>query len=219
MSKTTFVDIYKMALSDIQDPHIKQVFNNNQILFCEVMNNFLNNAIPLFTSPIQVKKRLSDLKIPYEITEKYIGDGVKDKFVLSYQIPNDDLEYFIFNVQVNNENVEFNYDSNDNSINFTSPPSVNSDIVINIYFTGYFNIELYQEEKYILSQWVVVCWSEYVQNNKMDIDRLLGDTDFKLVSNATTTQSKSSWYCVNRETTTKRMNNYAWNSKILKLYE
>ena len=65
----------------------------------------------------------------------------------------------------------------------------------------------------------MVCWAEYVENNKLDIDRLLGDTDFSLTSNSTTTQAKTSWYVVNRETASKRMNKYAWDSAILGTYK
>lgn len=63
----------------------------------------------------------------------------------------------------------------------------------------------------------MACWSEYIMNDKLDIIRLLGDTDFKLTANGTTTTSKFNWNIVNRETVTKRMNHYAWMQNFMKL--
>ena len=65
----------------------------------------------------------------------------------------------------------------------------------------------------------MVCWSEYVNNNRLDIDRLLGDGDFKLPSNATTTNAKVNWFLVNRERVTKHMSKYAWAAAIKKVYK
>ena len=101
---------------------------------------------------------------------------------------------------------------------FNTFPPESSNIIISIYYIGKWNVVLYDEEAYILSQFIVACWSEFINNDKLDIIRLLGDTDFKLSSNGTTTQAKTSWNIVNREVVDKRMNKYAWDCVSSKRY-
>lgn len=219
MAGTPFLEIYKKAITEFQDPHLKSLYTKNVLLFTQVMNNFMVNAISLFTNPLAVRAKLSKRVMPYEFNDTFVGDGVTTKFTLTNVISQDDISETIFSAKVNDVSTPVEYDSLDNSVNFALAPDDGSSIIVTSYYTGTFTLSLFEEEKYILSQWLMVCWSEYVQNNKLDIDRLLGDTDFKLGSNATTTQAKDVWYIVNRETATKRMSKYAWDSSILGLYK
>lgn len=218
MDGTSFLEIYKMALSELQDPQIKAIYNSNAVMFCQVMNNFLDNAIPLFTSPIQVRGKLMDMTSPYDEQDSFVGDGTTYSFVLSNPPPVDDVDNVVFYCTVDNNKVNGSYDVEKSTYNIVPAPQEGAIINICYCYAGKFNKTLNQDEKSILSQWLMVCWSEYVQNNKLDIDRLLGDTDFKLTANGPTTQAKTNWYCVNRETVTKRMNKYAWDAITLKLY-
>lgn len=219
MAGTSFLDIYTRAIAEFQDPALKSLYSQNLILFCQVMNNFMQNAISLFTNPLPVKNRLSGYSSSYELTDNLTGNGVDTTFPLTISIPEENVDSVIFMATVDGTSTNVSYIQESNSVEFETAPADSSSIVVSCYYPGEFAVELYEEEKYILSQWVLVCWSEYIENNRLDIDRLLGDTDFKLTSNSTTTQAKTSWYIVNRETVGKRMAKYAWDAAILGIYK
>lgn len=211
MEGTSFFEVYKRAITEFKDPTLKALLENNTILFSETMHNFLLNAISLFTNPLKAAQRIHDVTEPYTLTNIFIGDGTTDTFVLS-EYPSDEvIDDCIFEYRVDGELVNAEYIKDDNSVKFSEIPPESSNISISVYYIGKWNVTLYDEEAYILSQFIVACWSEFINNDKLDIIRLLGDTDFKLSSNATTTQAKTHWNIVNREVVDKRMNKYAWD--------
>lgn len=219
MAGTSYLEVYTSAITEFQDPQLKALYENDIMLFTQVMGNFMLNAISLFSKPIGVRKRLSKKKSPYKLSKTFTGDGCNKKFYLDTVIDGKDVEFSLFTIKISNKKYEVEYDNTDNCIVLPFTPALGEEFVLSIYYVGAFENELYPEEIYILSQWLMVCWSEYVNNNRMDIDRLLGDTDFKLSSNSTTTTSKTGWYIVNRETATKRMLNYAWDSAVTGRYK
>lgn len=216
---TSFLDIYTSAITEFQDPDLKSLYANDIILFSQVMGNFMTNAISLFSRPMGVRKRLAKKKSPYLIEETFFGDSIKDKFDLNHNIPSEDVDDSLFAVKTSDGKINVEYDSSNNCIILPRPIPLGEKFVFIDYFVGSFENDLYDEEIYILSQWLMVCWSEYVQNNRLDIDRLLGDTDFKLTSNGPTTTSKTNWYIVNRETVMKHMMNYAWECENTHRYK
>lgn len=218
MENTSFFEVYKRAITEFKDPTLKSLLDNNTILFSETMYNFLKNAISLFTNPLKASERVHNITEPYTITTEFISDGVSDTIVLDTYPEDGILDDCIFEVKVNGELADAEYIKEEHSIKFNTIPSESSDIVISIYYAGRWNIKLYDEEVYLLSQFIVACWSEFIANDKLDIIRLLGDTDFKLSSNATTTQAKTHWNVVNREVVNKRMNKYAWDCMCSKRY-
>lgn len=218
MEGTSFFEVYKRAITEFKDPTLKALLENNTILFSETMHNFLLNAISLFTNPLKAAERIHDVTEPYTLTNEFVGDGLTDIFVLS-EYPDDEIiDDCIFEYRVDNEPAKAEYIKDEHSVKFEISPSQSSNIIITIYYIGKWNVALYDEEAYILSQFIVACWSEFINNDKLDIIRLLGDTDFKLSSNATTTQAKTNWNIVNREVVEKRMNKYAWDCVSSKRY-
>ncbi len=212
---TSYFTAYERAVTEFKDPTLKKMLLENTILFNETMYNYLENAIELFTNPKEARKRISDRKTPQYFENEFISDGVKTEFVL-LNFPDDLLvENCIFEAICNNQVLIGSYDINTHTYKISEPQLVGSEIFINVYYIGEWNVTLYPEELYIVSQFVMACWSEYVSNDKLDIMRLLGDTDFKLTSNAPTTQAKVAWNIVNRETVVKRMNKFAWDCKYL----
>lgn len=219
MAGTSYLEVYTSAITEFQDPQLKALYDNDIMLFTQVMGNFMLNAISLFSKPIAVRKRLSKKKSPYKLSETFTGDGYKNTFYLKTILEKSDSENCLFTIKINDQKYEVEYDNANNCIILPFTPALGAEFVLSIYFVGEFEVELYPEEIYILSQWLMVCWSEYVQNNRMDIDRLLGDTDFKLTANANTTTAKTNWYVVNRETATKRMLNYSWDCSVTGRYK
>lgn len=218
MPNTSFSEIYSMAITELKDPHLKKIYVENEILFSQVMYNYLTNAIPLFTNPFQAAMRLKKRTEPTEYSQKYSVEQVTDEFVLDVPVPEEELENTIFVCLVDGERMDGKYNAETSTFTTETEVTAGSIVDISYYYTGEFLLQLYDQEKYILSQWVAACWSESENNDQMDIARLLGDDDFKLSSNATTTQAKVTWNIVNKETAMKRMSKFAWDASMLGLY-
>lgn len=219
MTGTSYSKIYKRAITEFKDPTLKNLLENNTIMFSKVMYNFLENAISMFTNPIPVQIRLAKRQSPKDYYNYFLGDGVKATFTLTDYPDEEYIEDCIFEYKVDNNNVSGTYNPQDNSVTLDLTPPEGISIEVDIYYVGNWDIELYPMEEYILAEFIVAAWSEYIQNDKLDIIRLLGDTDFKLSSVANTTTSKYNWNIVNRETATKKMNKFAWDAQIQRLYK
>lgn len=217
--RTSFLEIYNMAIAELKDPQLKATLAQNPIMFCKVMYNFFVNAISLFTNPLAVADRLSKRDEPVYHSDTFTGDGNAVTFTFSVLPDADKIDNVVYCYEAGDEYVSGDYDQTTGTVTFQQPPDYGVPVVIGWYYIGQFDIQLLEKEKYILSEWVMVCWSEYVNNNRLDIDRLLGDGDFKLPSNATTTNAKVNWFVVNRETVTKHMSKYAWDAAIKKVYK
>ena len=217
--RTSFLEIYNMAIAELKDPQLKATLAQNPIMFCKVMYNFFVNAISLFTNPLAVADRLSKRDEPIYHSDTFTGDGNAVTFTFSVLPDADKIDNVVYCYEAGDEYVSGDYDQTTGTVTFHQPPDYGVPVVIGWYYIGQFDIQLLEKEKYILSEWVMVCWSEYVNNNRLDIDRLLGDGDFKLPSNATTTNAKVNWFVVNRETVTKHMSKYAWDAAIKKVYK
>lgn len=217
--RTSFLEIYNMAIAELKDPQLKATLAQNPVMFCKVMYNFFVNAISLFTNPLAVADRLSKRDEPIYHSDTFTGDGNTATFTFSVLPEADKIDNVVYCYEAGDEYVAGDYDQTTGTVKFQQPPDYDVPVVIGWYYVGQFDIQLLEKEKYILSEWVMVCWSEYVNNNRLDIDRLLGDGDFKLPSNATTTNAKVNWFVVNRETVTKHMSKYAWDAAIKKVYK
>lgn len=217
--RTSFLEIYNMAIAELKDPQLKATLAQNPVMFCKVMYNFFVNAISLFTNPLAVADRLSKRDEPIYHSDTFTGDGNTVTFTFSVLPDADKIDNVVYCYEAGDEYVSGDYDQTTGTVTFQQPPDYGVPVVIGWYYIGQFDIQLLEKEKYILSEWVMVCWSEYVNNNRLDIDRLLGDGDFKLPSNATTTNAKVNWFVVNRETVTKHMSKYAWDAAIKKVYQ
>ena len=217
--RTSFLEIYNMAIAELKDPQLKATLAQNPVMFCKVMYNFFVNAISLFTNPLAVADRLSKRDEPIYHSDTFTGDGNTATFTFSVLPEADKIDNVVYCYEAGDEYVSGDYDQTTGTVTFQQPPDYGVPVVIGWYYIGQFDIQLLEKEKYILSEWVMVCWSEYVNNNRLDIDRLLGDGDFKLPSNATTTNAKVNWFVVNRETVTKHMSKYAWDAAIKKVYK
>lgn len=217
--RTSFLEIYNMAIAELKDPQLKATLAQNPIMFCKVMYNFFVNAVSLFTNPLAVADRLSKRDEPIYHSDTFTGDGNTVTFKFSVLPDADKIDNVVYCYESGDEYVSGDYDQTTGTVTFQQPPDYGVPVVIGWYYIGQFDIQLLEKEKYILSEWVMVCWSEYVNNNRLDIDRLLGDGDFKLPSNATTTNAKVNWFVVNRETVTKHMSKYAWDAAIKKVYK
>lgn len=218
MAGTSYMVVYKRAITEFKDPVLKNLLDNDTIMFTQVMYNFLENAISLFTNPFPAQVRVNNRVTPQLYTNTYISDGTTSQFTLT-DFPDASLvDDCLFEYKIDEEVVGATYNSTTNVVTLSSMPPDGSTVTISIYYVGNWNITLYPMEEYLLGEFIVASWSEYIQNDKLDIIRLLGDTDFKLSAVSSTTTSKMNWNIVNKETVVKRMNKFAWDSQIQRLY-
>lgn len=218
MAGTSYSRVYKRAITEFKDPTLKHLLDEQTIMFYQVMYNFLENAISLFTSPAKASARVNDRVKPQLFINQISGDGETTTFELTEYPSNSLLDDSVFEYRVNGEKVNGTYDSETHTATVPYAIPENTEASVEIYYVGNWNVELYQREEYILAEFLMSCWSEYIQNDKLDIVRLLGDTDFKLTSVSSATSAKSNWNIVNRETATKRMNKYAWDCQMSGVY-
>ena len=216
---TSYFDVYKRAITEFKDPALKNLLENDTVMFSQVMYNFLENAISLFTNPVAAQLRINNRQEPQTFNNSFVADGTTNEFALT-NLPDSSLyDECLFEYAINNNIVSGTFNSETNTVTLSQTPQEGDNVNIVVYYVGNWNVELYPMEEYILSCFILAAWSEYIQNDKLDIIRLLGDTDFKLSSVSTTTTAKSNWNIVNRETAIKRMNKYAWDSQIQRIYQ
>lgn len=218
MTGTSYSKIYRRAITEFKDPTLKKLLEDQTIMFYQVMYNFLENAIGMFTSPIQTRKKLTNRQMPHLFSNQILGDGESTKFTLSEYPSSSMVEDCIFEYKIDGHSVNGEYFPEDSTVVFPYAIPENTEASVEIYYVGNWNGTLNDREEYILSEFVMACWSEYIQNDKLDIVRLLGDTDFKLTAVSSTTSAKSNWNIVNRETATKKMNKYAWDCQMRGVY-
>lgn len=216
---TSYFKIYARAIAEFKDPTLKKLFNERTILFAETMYNFLENAISLFTNPYKASLRVQDRQLPYTLSESFQCDGQQNTFILQNPPQDDLINDSIFEYFVNGKRVGGQYNPITKTVTLDIIPDMDSVFDSEIYYIGNFNNILYDEEEYILSQFMVACWSEFITNDKLDIIRLLGDTDFKLTSNSSTLQAKNNWNTTTIERVVKKMGKYAWDCKYRGTYK
>lgn len=219
MAGTSYSKVYRRAITEFKDPTLKRLLDEEPIMFSQVMYNFLENAIGMFTNPVQAKKRIGERKEPHLYYNQISGNGEQTTFELNDYPNTSQIEDCIVEFKVNGESVKGEYNEENHTATFQVAVPINVDAFVQIYYVGNWDKVLYPQEEYILAEFIMAAWSEYIQNDKLDIVRLLGDTDFKLTAVSSTTSAKSNWNIVNRETATKRMNKYAWDCQFSGMYK
>lgn len=215
---TPYFDVYKRAVTEFKDPTLKNLFETDTVLFCEIMYNFLENAISMFTNPLGAKKRVNDRISPVLYENSFVGDGTTFQFVLTNFPTTEQYDNSVFRYTVGGESVTGTFDQTTNTVTLTQIPADASVIELDSYYVGEWNVTLYDMESYLVSQFLLAAWSQYIQNDKLDIIRLLGDTDFKLTAVSSATSAKSNWNIVNKETVQKEMTKYSWDAAMEGIY-
>lgn len=207
---TSFITIYTQAINKIEDPRLTKKFEESIIGFCNIMYNFLVDAIPNFTTPSFITSKLSDITNPVYYEQQETCNGVDVVFIIKYPI--NDTGIIEVDIDGNNK-VGFTVNYQTSSIILDVAPTQNSTLTIKYYEDGFFNKNLNDEEIGILSDILIYCWATKEENYLLDIRRLLQDTDFKLHNASQSISGKIGWINNLRETWQKRMNNYAWNQR------
>lgn len=205
---TPYSNIYTRAINLLEDPRVTSAFESNPIDFFQIMYGYLDNAIPLFITPQAMQSKLSDRTEPTGQIELFNGDGINDTFVLS-TTPSIGA---VFSFLADGSLVNGTYNSIGNEVVLDSIPSFGIDNVsIEWYDEGQFNQTLISRQELILALLLVQCWTEKEKNFLLDVRRLLSDTDFRLISEANSTNSKLNWFINAREHAETEMKKYSWD--------
>src|SRR5574344_526692 len=116
--RTSFLEIYNMAIAELKDPQLKATLAQNQVMFCKVMYNFFVNAISLFTNPLAVADRLSKRDEPVYHSDTFTGDGNTDTFTFSVLPDADKIDNVVYCYEAGDEYVDGNYDQTTGTVTF-----------------------------------------------------------------------------------------------------
>ena len=210
-----FENIYSLSIGLFNDPLISNTFSTSPIQYFQIMYTYLQNAITRFNNPSTIQSTLSLVNNPSGQTEVFNGNGTTTVFTLS----STPLTNSYFQCTINNViyTTTFNYTTNQATIAIPIPSGQTGSI--QWYFAGQFTDPqnlLDSTAQGILARLILTEWVLKERNFLMDIRRLLGDTDFKLISEANSLNAKSKWYNDIREEAEKRMNQYSWSLRFKK---
>lgn len=219
---TSKVDIYSRAINEFDDPRITSAYKRNPIEFFEIMDGYLNNAIPTFVTPTIMLSVLNDVTVSSTQIELFDGDGITDTFTLT-TTPPDGSYFYAYSGNVNfNTPYDVTYDELLNQVVLSGiPPTGVENVYVQWYFAGQFNQTLLEREEVILARLTVKTWATKEKNFLLDIRRLLNDTDFRLAAESTNMNSKGTWFAGIREQCEMDMNQYSWdvyNNNLRKQY-
>lgn len=68
---TPFTNIYARAVASFEDPSITNAYQTSLSDFCDILYNYLSNAIPLFIVPKVIQTKLLDRTVPNLNTSDY----------------------------------------------------------------------------------------------------------------------------------------------------
>jgi hypothetical protein len=204
---TGFIEIYNRAMSKFDDPILSKIYRENNQEFFRIFYLKIQSAISDFSIPSQSVAKLDTAVDPVFYTEVFDGDGLIKTFTLTEDILSG--LYFIQAI-VDDEVVNIDLISGKNVSLHNIPPAGVENVIINVYIDGYFSTTINNDEKEILSLFLVKEWAGKENNFLPDIRRLVSDKDFKLISEANSLKEKSNWYTMLREEAEKKMNAYSW---------
>lgn len=217
-----FTDIYKKAVRLFDDPEITEAYEENQMKFCKLMYQYLQNGIYKFKNPVEVAIVLSNsFTAPLGLTESFTADGTIKSFAVSEEFDLSKLNC-IYQYTENGKVVQGVLE--DNIINFPNTLPLGGIYCFEQYYVGEFIFPLnYRNNNLllgniqdILSHWLVRAWAEESRNYLLDIQNLLYDTDFKLHSASSNLIAKNSWIKDLDGQIAQYQNDLAWLLEILK---
>lgn len=208
---TTFISIYNWAMSKFDDPILSQIYRENSHEFFRIMYLKMQSAISEFVIPKYVSAKLEDRIEPVFYKEVFDGDGVADIFTLTAIELTGEV---MVEARVNGVVIDIT-SIIDKTITLSSvPPQGNGNVEISVYIDGFFNQNLTFRTQDILALLIVKAWAEKERNFLLDIRRLIGDKDFRLISEANSLREKNNWYNSIREEADKKMTALSWSTSM-----
>jgi hypothetical protein len=208
---SSYMSIYNLAITRFDDPILSKLYLENSQDFFETMNKKMSLAIAEFTMPASAVVKLADRIEPIFYKEVFNGDDIKKEFTLTEITLSEDalVEARVNGILVNIDTIVGNVITLENI-----PQEGVENVEISAYIDGSFNQTLTDREKNILSLWIVKVWAEREKNFLLDIRRLIGDKDFKIISESNSLREKSNWYTSIREEASKKMNSLSWSTSV-----
>lgn len=207
-----FNEIYEKSVHLFGDPKITQAYKTNQIQFCKIMYNYLQNAVALFNNPLIVTSKLTAMNLPSGLMEKFtienstLTEDNKYSFNLDpeFELLDNSLYNFIEGDLLISNGI---LDKENKIVIFPDKLPQGQEYAFEQYFPGAFTTDFKNFNvnttginevvknivKDILARLLVKCWAEEERNLVLDIRNLLQDSDFKLMSNSAITRSKNEW--------------------------
>lgn len=208
---TSYLDIYTRAMSELKDPNLSRLQANDFQTFCIIMDQYLSTALTFYNPNKKVENRLSSQTPSTFGDNSFVGDGVTTSFVLTGDVPI--TSDSIFKVEVGEE-VSVSYTIENETITFETAPSVGTNIYVSWYNNGQFDGDLIPEDVTLLSLALCWAWAIQTQNNRLDIDRSLTDTDFKQSAVGNALNARVNWVKHFEEMFHREQSKADWRTKF-----
>ena len=225
---TSYSVIYEKAISLINSYKITSAIKDNPITFYRVMYPFLQSAFGRITTPSDLIIYLQYRKEPEYIVEDFIGEVGKSSFELSFQVETEYIDDVYFNVEINDgvkiEDVDYNYNASNNSINFSDAPEIGAKIVVEYYYVGAIlgtsdnnvNVCLTDYSTQLIASHVVLSWIEKQKNRELMIQANISPKDYQLYSPANAIKENKDLYKIAYDIVQSEQKDLGWTQKILK---
>lgn len=188
---TSFIEIYTRAMTEFKSPMLARLQETDTIAYLTTMSEYLNTAITFYNPNVNVYKRLTKSKSEEFCKQTFLVEDVaQDVFeIRGASLPTEDS---IIQVEVNGDKVQ-GYTIDYLTSTITLDEAITQSVVdIYWYNDGSFE-NLTSEDITLLSLAVCWVWAIQTQNNQLDIDRSLNDSDFKQSSVAQALSAKVEW--------------------------
>jgi len=177
------------------------------------MNNYVQTAITFYNPNNETYVRVSNIQDSVFASQEFEGDGITDTFIITVSFTVDDDT--IFKVLVDDAIVtNYTYDSATNSIVFDAIPNLGAIIDVSLYNDSVFLGTLTREDITLLSMATCWAWAIQIQDNQLDIDRSLNDTDFKQNAIGPTQNAKVDWVKHFEEMYKRELSKSDWRPKF-----
>ena len=204
---TPFTDIYDLNSSIKLDTRINGKPTN---LIYQLYYNYLKMAISIFQ--YDCYQNITDV-IGFSQNEfSFVGDGIKNNFVLDIVPPINSLFY----VSVNNIEIpkrSYTYDNINNKIIFNIIPTINGDIYIASYIIGQFNSAILNfRELQIMTEAINIPWLEQNLNRDQLLQQMVYSSDFKIYSQSSHIQQLKNVIDTQKRYVNQLINEYTYKA-------
>lgn len=186
METTNFADVYEYAVAEIDDVRLENLKKTNPALYLRRLWDYLRNAIPLFSSPMGMVKKLENYVAPTFDDETFVCDGQTTVFTLSTGgecicVTNDRGNVVAVIIPAESTTDRgVTYDEETHTLTFATAP--HGEIYVDLYTDGYFNFDLNIKELSILGIAFRLVWFSKIANTFLRTTPKIKDKNFNMDS-------------------------------------
>lgn len=186
--------ITNYAMTNIDDVRLQEDAANDPAAFFRRMSLYMENAIPLFSLPVQMREYLRDGLVAPSYDDMY-WDSTAESTAQSTVVETDKTGYELFSCAIVEQDVTggmsvtpYNgaaYDPETGRVTFPPQDGAGIHYSLDFYTDGEFGHELTMEQKRILGLCVASVWDERFFRNWLNDQMKIKDASFETVNEGT----------------------------------